>query len=207
MFDFGTNSLITPANFEIFTGIKEANLSDDEIDRVEFSVKAVCSQIRTFCGYAFVVDDYTEVWDAQGSDVLIPSETPINNVTSIKFASDGNFANSDALDSTDFVIHPTKQFISLRYMRFPRGRGMIEVKYNAGYSTIPEDIQMAVCLQYSFMNKSKDNPGWKSIGKMNESQTMDDKISEHGMPAQVYSILKAYKKIEAPLSLMFSRTS
>jgi hypothetical protein len=207
MFDFGLDSLVTSDNFEAFCGVSSTDLSAQEKLRVELSVKGINAQIRKFCNTHFSLVNYVEVWDSQGSDVLIPSEIPIASITSIKVSSDGSFDNVEPIAAIDYVIHPSKQFISMRNYRFPKGRGMVEVKYSAGYSAIPEDVQLAVFLSYNFLMALGSNPGLKSIGKMNEQQTIDDKVLEYGMPAQVYSLLKPYCKIEAPLSVMFARVT
>lgn len=207
MFDFGADSLVSPSNFEALTGIVSDSLSASEKLKVELTVKGINAQIKRFCSSSISLGNYVEVWDSQGSDLLIPTETPITSITSIKVASDGNFDGVESLAGSDFVIHPSKQFISLRYYRFPKGRGMVEVKYSAGYSTVPLDIQMAVCNHFLFLSQSSPTHGLKTISKMNETQTIDDRVAEFGFPASVYSVLKLYQRIEAPLSVMFARVS
>lgn len=206
-FDFGTAPLVTQATFEAITGVEEALLSLSEKAKVEAMVKGVQAQIRTFCNSPLSSASYVEVWDSQGSDVLITKESPIISVESIKIASDGDFSNSEPLAANDYAISPTNQFIALRFASFPRGRGMIEVRYTAGFALIPDDIQLALCFQYSFLTKAGSNPGLESISKMDERQQYDKRVAEFGMPSQVYSILLPYRKIEAPLSVMFARCS
>lgn len=207
MFDFGPSSLISSDAFEAYTGVISTDLSSSEKLKIEMNIKGINAQFRKFCGTFFSLANYVEVWDSQGADVLIPGEIPITAITSIKVSGDGDFSNAEAIPANDYVLHPSRQFISMRNYRFPRGRGMIEVKYSAGYATIPEDIQLAVLLNYNFLTRLGDNPGLKSIGKMNETQSIDDKVLEYGLPAQVYAILKPYCKIEAPLSVMFARVT
>lgn len=204
-FNFGTEPLIEQAFFEAVTGKKEVALEADEKLQTECIVQAATAQIRSFCSSHLSAASYVEVWDANGGDVLIPSEIPITSVTSIKISHDGNFTDVQALDSADFVLHPSKQFLSLRHMRFPRGRGMVQISYNAGYSSIPKDIQMAISLQFMYLLKTKDTPGVKQITKMNESQHWDDKLSEYGIAPTIASMLSPYRRMEAPLSVMFSR--
>jgi hypothetical protein len=207
MFNFGTEPLITQAYFEATTGLLEANMEASDKATCEAFVQGITAQVRSFCSTHLSQATYQEVWDSQGSDVLIPSECPISSVVSLKIAADGKFSNVEPLAASDYAIHPSKQYLSLRYMRFPRGRGMIQVEYVAGYADIPKDIQLAIALQYNFMQKMKDTPAIKTITKLQETMTYDDKVSEYGMAPVAYNLLMPYKRVEAPLSVMFSRVS
>lgn len=207
-FDFGTNSLVSSETFSAYCGLDDTLLSPTEKIRTEFCVKAITSLIRKHCGSYILASNYIESWDGQGSDLIIPREIPIISVSSISFSLNGDFSNSLLLESNEYSIDPTSGVITLRNIRTPRGRSVVKLEYVAGYVNVPEDIQMALCMQYDFISGStRLMPGLSEIGKMNERQKKDDSVAETGMPSEVTAILRCYKRMEAPLSVMFARVS
>lgn len=213
-FTFADNALVDSTTASMFLyGVADATVDLDaaEIFKVEFFVNSASQQIQTYCSRNFVSSSYSEVWDGQGSNLLLPTEYPITAVASIKFSGNGDFASAQPLNTNSYFFDA--QMISL-YEDFltPRGSGVVQVVYTAGYSTIPMDLQFACLRQFQYLWKMQGTDGnamtgFKSVSKMNESAVKDDSIGKTGLIADVVGILDSYKRREAPLSIMFSRNS
>jgi hypothetical protein len=178
---------------------------------VEFAVNAASQQIKTYCARQLSQQTYSEVWDGQASDVIIPREYPIQSITSIKYSGNNDFSTADSLPTGAYAFD--EEYITLLGDAVtPRGRGLIQVVYSAGYSPVPYDIQQACLMQAQYLFKMQgkeggDFLGLSSIGKMGETATKDSSIGKTGLAADVIGILSPYKRMDAPLSVMFTRVS
>lgn len=219
-FDFGSNALITSEDLSRFIwGVDDAatdvsiGLSSQQIFSNELLVKAISGQIKRYVGSEIKRSSYIEIWDNAGSDELIPKERPIKSITSLKYSPNGDFNNN-------VFSYPTAQLtfdeasIALRYDRFPAGRGLIQVVYDAGYDDVPDDIILAFLLQFQFLYKKVGKGDAmvglssisKAVGGGSENQTKDSTIKDSGLISEVVGMLKHYQRFEAPLSIMFART-
>lgn len=187
-------------------------LTPQEITALELTANASSSQIQKYCDFTFVAGNYTEVWDGAANDEIIPREVPITSITSVKFAANGVFAQADPIDADLYAIGSRGMVINFRNgVLTPRGRAMVEIKYAAGYSTIPYDIQFATLRQlqylYKQIGKGDSMVGLKTISKMNEAQTKDDSLGDSGLVTEVEGMLKSYKRFECSTSVMFARVT
>jgi hypothetical protein len=185
-------------------------LTTQQIFSIQLLVNSISKQFKTHCDCGIVAANYTEVWDGAASDELVPRERPINSVGSIKLAGNGDFDSATVLPSTVYV----SDRYSIKFRggyQTPRGRGLIQVVYNAGYSTVPQDIVFAALLQFQWaykqIGKGDAFVGIKQISKMQESQVKDDSIGVFGLRQEVVGLLKDYRRFEVPQSVMFSRVS
>jgi len=212
-----STNLLTPATIskyifgvdDITTG---GNLTTQQIAAIELTADAASAQIQRFCGFTFKSGNYTEVWDGAASDELIPREIPITSITSLKFCSNGDFSSIDPMDSKLYCIGSGGMVVNLRnQLLTPRGRGMIELKYAAGYSSIPADLQLAALRQFQYLykqiGKGDAMVGLKSISKMNEAQTKDDSLAGSGLTVEVEGMIRTYTRFECSTSVMFTRVT
>jgi hypothetical protein len=205
-FVFDTRTFITAAQFEAWTGVLASTLTPNEQLKIEMRVDAICASMIDFCSLdGFKSTSYTEVFDGNGSDLLIPRMYPISAITSVKFAMDGVFTGVPSFDSTEYSIDSCARYIVLRDgILSPRGRGCLQVVYTAGHTSIPKSLIGAFFKQYDFdAGAGGNNVGIKSINKMNESCTFDSR--DGGLISEVRSILEPYRRIEPASSTMFMR--
>lgn len=185
-------------------------MTSQQIANVQLCVAAASKQILNFIDLDIKAASFVEVWDGADSDELVTKQWPINSITSIKLSSNGVFTNSTPLDSSGYYTDGNSIMFRDGF-RVPRGRGLLQVIYNAGYTTVPEDLQLACLMQtqYLLQQTGKIPPmvGLESVRKMDESQTKDKNLSEHGLRAEVEAMCKEYQRFEAPLSIMFARVS
>lgn len=216
-FTFESNALVTSEQVSKFIwGVDDASvgasptLSSQQVFSVQFLVNSISAQIRRHVNSSIVAGDYTETWDGAASDELIPRERPINSVASIKFSGNGDFTQSDPLPNTGYFVD--KYSVKFRGgMVTPRGRGLIQITYNAGYSAIPNDIVFATLLQLQWgwrqIGKGDSFVGIKQMAKMHESQVKDTDIGTYGLRAEVVGLLSPYRSFMAPMSVMFTKVS
>ncbi len=207
-FTFATGCLITDAVFQAVTGITDTNLTAMEKSRIEIMVNAASQQVKDYCDRDFISASYTEVHDAQGSDMVFTREYPVTSISSVKLAANGDFANVTALDAANYCTDSNA--IYLRFISTPRGRGNVQVVYTAGYSSVPVPVQLAVCAQFMYLNKCMSDTGLiglKSVSKMNESMSKEDTTKYNGIVVEAVGLLDNYKRRESGTVVMFARVS
>lgn len=211
-----TNLLAEPLLSKFIWGVDDATvggiLTPQERVAVELAVNAASAQIQKYCDLTFVSGSYTEVWDGAANDEVIPREWPITAITSVKWAANGVFTPESIIDPSLYVIGSKGMSINFRNgMLTPRGRGLIEIIYTAGYATIPYDLQMAALKQFQYLykqiGKGDSMLGLSQIAKMNESQVKDASIGNSGLITEVEGMLKSYHRFECSMSVMFTRVT
>jgi len=175
-------ALTTLAQIKGFLNIPSSNTSQDEwLEILRASAEA---SIKNYCNRDFEVATYTEYYTGQGKNYLVLRQTPVNSITSLHLDHDAHFgtgndpfSSADLLvEGTDFVLDREKAGRSLtgivwrindvwptwaRTVRpgtvginWDPSQGNIKVVYSAGYSSIPEDIKLAVSLLVASTRRS-----------------------------------------------------
>lgn len=219
-FTFADHALVDSVALSRFIwGVEDAAtdtdvaLSSQTIYSIELLVNAISTQIIRHVSSNIKEATYQEVWDGAASDELVPRERPISSVTAYKLSANGDFtaSNIDYVTAAPGMVYTDGQSILLRGLRAPVGRGLVQLTYVAGYAAVPDDIQLAVLLQFQWalrqIGKGDAMVGIKAISKMQESQTKDDSLGTTGLRSEVIGYLAPYKRFEAPLSIMFTRVS
>lgn len=224
-FSFASHALIDSETLSRFIwGVDDATgdltgaavLTDQAIANIELGVNAISRQIMRHVSSDIKSAAYQEDWDGAASDELVPTERPITAVSSILFAPGGQFSEAQNLVTVPGAVCFDRYSIKLRGFRMPEGRGVVRVIYTAGYASVPEDVQLAVAMQFQYVYRKFGKTGdgmvglktiSKAIGGANESQTKDDTLKKSGLIAEVIGMLEGYQRFEAPLSIMFARVS
>jgi hypothetical protein len=135
---------------------------------------------------------YTEAYDGKGSNAITLAEYPITALTSV------------SIDGVAQVIVPNTEFntVGARYHErqlvingkvFSRGRGNVLVTYQAGYATVPADIEQA-CIELVSLrlkNARKANLGIQSKTLAGESIT----FFSGAMPDSTRDMLLEYRNV------------
>lgn len=140
------DDLTTLANFKT-----EFDVDTDQHDTLLTRLVTKMSiHAQTYCGRLFTAQDYTEYYDGDGSQELFVRNYPINSVASIYDDTDREYDSDDLIDSDDIIIQGDDYCfgkVELEDGWFDPGRKNIKITYNAGYSTVPADLEYAVqCL-------------------------------------------------------------
>ena len=106
----------------------------------------VSQAIASYCGRAFESTDYTDELDGSGREILILREYPVISITSVQYT-DFNGIES-TLETTDYAIYKEKGELKLKAAAehgaiWIKGDLNYEVKYKAGYASIPADVILA----------------------------------------------------------------
>ncbi len=218
--------LISLDDVKTLNGIAASDVSQDAALRL--FITAVTARIQTFCGRTFAAADYTEYLCGTGDKYIALKQRPINSVASVyqdDLAVWGqgtdNFAVGTLLTAgTDYAIVKdgtdglsrcgmlyrctgvwTKfdawQPGIIEPLTYPM-TGNVKVTYNAGFSTIPADLQLAAAtlvaqarriVQYGGPVQSEN---WEAYGYTiaQAAQTVMGSL-----PPDVASILSFYRNI------------
>lgn len=181
-------NLITLQEYKTYAGITNPN-TDSAINLL---IPAVSDFVKTYCKRTFV--DYLsttkeEVFNgAVGSFIL--EETPVTVVMSVEFSSDYGQNYTDLTEFVDWV-EDAGYIVSVNPAGFPRYLRGYKVVYNAGYTTLPAELKLAVLdlVKYYMRNDgavhSPKAPGTNSV--------QIEYISSTSLPAHIRRILDLYR--------------
>jgi len=124
---------------------------------VENLVDRVTTRIEGFCDRKLAARDYVYTSAAQQDDTVFSGkgltemwlpQYPVNSVTTLIV--DGTTISARTVtewDDTGYLIHKAEGRIELVGYTFTEGSQNIYYTYNAGYSTIPDDLEYACAKQ------------------------------------------------------------
>lgn len=161
-----------------------------------------------YCGRNFASTERTQLYDGQGTDELLVKDTPVTAWGAV-VVTDQWAGDSETYSSSDFIsdlnigllkFAPTITNGQSRY--FVQGIQNVSVTYTAGYSTIPESLQQAVCdliLAMSTMTAYTGNPAMQAerMGEYNYSQRIPNTSTAElstSIPASVRAAFAPYRR-------------
>jgi hypothetical protein len=216
-FSFNANTLISSDTFSKLVYEQadgSVGMTPEQKANVEFLVDAASRQITDHLGRDIKLGTFQEVWDGQGNDMIIPRQYPVVSVSEVKFSANADFTQGTVLGVGEFAWD--EESIFLLFDRTPRGRQCVRITYQAGFATVPQTLQIATAIQFQMLNKAM-NPGNKGLGapdlgvqsisKMNETVTKDTSLRKFGLASEVVGLIEQYRRMDAPLSIMFTRVS
>lgn len=134
----------------------------------------VVAAVENQTGREFESQARTEYYDGPGERLLILNHRPVTAVTSVHVDSTGYagqgttpFESSSEWTQGDyFFIRPPVEasernpgILEAINGVWTKGRGNIKVVYTAGYSTLPEDLKLAVCQVCAAVRKRRTTGG------------------------------------------------
>jgi hypothetical protein len=148
------------------------NTEDEFVEQAQYEVE---SKVKSFLNRDLESASYVEIYDGTGESTLVLNQFPVNSVSKVEV-----YDGIDALGAEEWdeysqnedyerlVIPTAKDEIYLIGSMFPQGEQNIRITYNAGYDTIPYEIQQAckklMLLYYGEVKKTK------TIGKSSVSE-------------------------------------
>lgn len=153
-------------------------------------VARVSQAVRNYCKRDFEAQTYTEYQDGKGTDEILVNQFPINSITSLTHV-DENDTVVYTWTSTDYA-RETWGLIRLRDGIFKSGIKNIKIVYNAGYTTIPVDLQQACIAWVSWLFEDRNQQRLGIISRiMNDGGSL--RYTQH-LPVEVGLILDMYVK-------------
>lgn len=106
------------------------------------------------CNRILTSADYTEYYSGDGSDTLMLDQFPINSITSIYDDTDRSFGASTEISSDDIIFtantnNAKSGIVKLDGTSFSKGVENIKITYNAGFTSVPNEIEQAVLQECS----------------------------------------------------------
>lgn len=163
-------------------------------------IAAVEEKIKQYCHTDFKQTTYTnEYYDGDGTPILVVKHFPIISVASLYDDPDREFGSNSLIQATDYVIYKEKGIIKLIQDNdlitltgeFSLGQQNIKITYDAGYTTVPYQIQLATIMwsviQYN--NYFNNTPGVSS-------RTVGDKTTRYNveeMPIEVKGLIDTFR--------------
>lgn len=121
------------------------DLEASEQTMTEYFINFASSEAERLTGRTLKANDYTAYLPGTGKATIITPQYPINSVTTLKIDSGRDFgSNTEYTENTDFDVDTESGIIYLFDATFPDIRRSVYLEYNAGFSTVPEDLQFAV---------------------------------------------------------------
>jgi|ERR1044071_1695302 hypothetical protein len=187
-----TVALISLAQAKTFLKIPNATTSEDSF--LESLINNVSSLASRYCARTFVSTAFTEYYDGDGSDKLYLRNYPIVSIANLYDDLLRTFGADSAIDITnDVLIHAGAGIVQLwnNESAFAKGKANIKIVYNAGYASIPYDLQHATLLMVLFAYKRQYQD--QRIGI--QSETIGDRtttFSNDDIPNEAQLILDRY---------------
>lgn len=116
--------------------------ADEQQDTVVFFINSASKKAEQYARRKLAARDYTEKYDGHGREDLILKQYPINSVTDVRIDGDRAFGSGTIV--TDYFTEDDVGILVRDPGVWPTYRKGIQVTYNAGYSSVPEDLQEAV---------------------------------------------------------------
>jgi hypothetical protein len=183
------NALTTVAVAKEHLGIPALDTTQDA--RIELFINVASDRVSNYCERQIVAADVTDLRHGGMSNMLMLNEWPINAVTEIAIDNEGVFPPSSVIDPASYRV--IDEGTLLYNTSFPYGYGNVRVKYNAGYASIPSDIQMACLLfvEWLYRFRSTQNIGRTGMSKGGESVSILQDI-----PPIIRSLLDPFRRTE-----------
>lgn len=134
--------LITKAEYKAYVGISSTTqdtIIDSLIPKVSTLVKTICR--RTFVDYVATAKvEYHE----GGANIIVPDEGPVISVTSLEYSTNYGSTYTALVLYTDYAVSKSDDTIRCIGDTFPVAINGYKLTYTAGYSTLPDDLKLAV---------------------------------------------------------------
>lgn len=177
--------LTTLANVKEYIDIKSEDTAFDSL--IERLIEASTTQIESYCGRVFQIQDYSESCDGNASDILFLNHTPIVSVGSLSI-------DDEDIDATEFKVYD--DYVRLVARLFTPGKLNVSVEYSAGYfdpqtESPPSDLEDA-CIQlvaFKFNLRAADGLAQSRVNEITYSYV------DLAIPLSVAVILDKYRRL------------
>ena len=176
--------LTTLANAKQWLGIS-SDADDDLLTRL---ITAASSCIETYLSRRLGSQDYAEIRDGHGGQVMTFRESPVTAVAGVA-------VNGVSLPLAPDTVTPGYRFTRTRIIlqghRFTQGHGNVSLNYTAGYETIPLDLEQACIELISWRYNERQHIGQsgKSLEGANVTYIVQD------LPPDVKTVLDRYRRV------------
>ena len=191
-------NLITLADYKTAEGIQATK--DDA--KLELLIESVSQLVKTYCGNS-ILDFYTTTktetlsinW---ASNIVQLTESPVNTVSSVKERENLSDSYTTLVENTDYYVDLATDSIyrvnsNGTAKNWPNGPGAVEVVYNAGYETCPQDLRLAVFDLITYYHKDEHKARQTIAGASIQNQGSTSQRNNVALPDHIKRVLDLYK--------------
>lgn len=190
--------LISTATYKQMTGITSTN----QDTRIAQLIVSVSQLVKTYCNNTFV--DFvssakTETFNVDYNEHFVQlTETPIISVTSVSERDNPTASYTGLTVNSDYYVDSVTDTIFRvdsggNEKQFKSGKGAVTVVYTAGYSTIPQDLELAVMDLVTYYLKDERKQRQTIAGASLNNQTSTSQRDNVGFPDHIKRVLDLYK--------------
>lgn len=185
------NALITLADLKGFLELSDTTDYDSEGEDL---INMLSDLFDSVTHRDLKAKDQTEYRNGDDADVLWLRNWPVNEGTStvlVYIDMDREFAASTLVATADRIIDVTTGKITLAGTVFPDWPQCVKIFYNAGYSTVPGDLRVAMKVSCKYFRNQKKYAGVTSLSEAGggASVTLADDL-----PKSVLTVLARYTR-------------
>jgi len=191
-------NLIDVETYKLMTGISSTT-QDSRIDALATSVSQL---VKTYCNNTFV--DFvssakTEVFNVDYNEHFVQlTETPIISISFVSERDKPSDAYTTLTENSDYYIDTLTDTVfrideSGNPKQFKSGKGSVKVAYRAGYSTLPQDLELAVVDLITYYLKDERKQRQTIAGASLQNQTSTSQRDNVGFPDHIKRVLDLYK--------------
>jgi hypothetical protein len=198
-------NLLTLDEYKLLEGLNSTQ-NDDKFEQLLTSVSTL---VRSYTGQTF--DTYiaspgkTEIFNIQWDTAQVQlEETPLIEITGVFERSNQGEAYIELFrngtnnkyewyfdELTESIIRTTE---SGQYRDFPKGVGAVKVQYRAGYTSIPEDLKLAVADIVTYYHK-EEYKQQQTIGSTTREGAVATIRNDSGFPDHIRRVLDLYRDV------------
>jgi len=197
----GTYALTSLANLKTYlniSGTTNNTFMETLVDRATALMEEYTRRNLKARDYSYDSDseDYDKdnaVMDGNDRDVLILPQRPVNSLTTLR-VNEQAISESTGVYVCGWMIDKKRGMVRLRCYLFTKGMDNVELAYNAGYSTVPDDLEQACIEQAAWMYKQ--SPVGQGLLGVSSRSLQDGSISytAKDLLPQVKLVLQNYKQ-------------
>jgi phosphoribosyl-AMP cyclohydrolase len=189
-----TQFLVTLDEMIDFLAIEEP--TQEQENQIGFMLNMLSEFCDNYTNRDLLAADHTERLNGTGTQVLALSNYPINSTSSTISAyidPDWEFTADDKVDADDIYIDSENGMIVYKDGIWTRGLANIKVIYNAGYESVPYDLQLSIQEAVAYFWERKEQKLWakSSVSKGDTSVT---RITQ-SLPDTVTAVWDRYRRI------------
>lgn len=155
---------------------------DRQDGQLQTLIAGVSAAVEAYLGRKLLAANYTERHNGNGKNRLVLHQYPVLSVSQVKI----NGRVIDDWDNDDWLL--------IRLNGFAKGIRNVEIKYRAGYETLPADIQEAALLIAAQRMNELENKGVQSKTLAGETISFSSFSQTGGMPPAAFAILQEYRR-------------
>lgn len=199
-----TDDLIDKTRARFNPALSVSNISDDYLDIL---ISAASTQIQGWLNRCLVSRTFTEKRDGEGYQTLFLPNYPVTGITQVDFIEPDGIVTAvmaNGADVTKFFFLGDGGEINFilnnpsGFEKFPQGFKNISIKYTAGLSPIPEDIQEATAEQIAFFlgqGSAQSNVSSEKLGDYAKNFfNPNSKVTKINFSPTAFQLLARYKR-------------